>query len=56
MIRTSFFFSTALHDCLREIAYQERRSIASLIHEGLDHILSIRGKPSTEQLRKGIKA
>jgi hypothetical protein len=38
--RTSVHFSCAVHDKLRQIAFEERKSIIHLINEGLDHVLT----------------
>jgi hypothetical protein len=51
--RTSIYFARPVHDVLREIAFAERKAIADLVREGLDHVLAARGFPSTAELRKG---
>jgi len=50
--RTSVYFSRAVHDKLREIAFQERKTVADLIHEGLDAVLTSRNYPTTAELRR----
>ena len=52
MFRTSVYFHRAVHDVLRDIAHNERRSIADLINEGLDHVLARRNYPGTADLRR----
>jgi len=49
--RTSVYFSRAVHDKLREIAFEERKSITDLINEGLDHVLTARHYATTAELR-----
>jgi hypothetical protein len=49
--RTSVFFSRAVHDKLRTIAFEERKTVTDLINEGLDAVLQARNYPSTKQLR-----
>jgi hypothetical protein len=49
--RTSVYFSRAVHDKLREIAFEERKTITDLINEGLDHVLSSRNYATTAELR-----
>ncbi len=49
--RTSVFFSRAVHDQLRTIAFEERKTITDLINEGLDAVLRARNYPSTKALR-----
>jgi hypothetical protein len=49
--RTSVFFSRAVHDKLRTIAFEERKTVTDLIHEGLDAVLQARNYPSTKELR-----
>jgi hypothetical protein len=51
MFRTSVYFSRAVHDKLREIAFEERKSVTDLINEGLDHVLAARSYPTTAELR-----
>ena len=48
--RTSVYFHRAVHDVLRDIAHNERRSITDLINEGLDHVLAKRNYPGTADL------
>ena len=52
MFRTSVYFSRAVHDKLRAIAFEERKTITDLINEGLDHVLSARNYPSVAELRR----
>jgi hypothetical protein len=49
--RTSVYFSRAVHDVLRDIAHEERKSITDLINEGLDHVLTSRNYPTTATIR-----
>ena len=51
MFRTSTYFSRTVHDKLREIAFAERKTITDLINEGLDHVLTSRNYPTTDELR-----
>jgi len=55
MFRTSVYFSRAVHDKLRDIAHEERKSITDLINEGLDHVLTSRNYPPTATLRGKAK-
>jgi 3-oxoacyl-ACP reductase-like protein len=50
--RTSVYFSRIVHDKLREIAFEERKTITDLINEGLDHVLSSRNYATTAELRE----
>jgi hypothetical protein len=50
--RTSIYFHRKVHDALREVAFRERKTISKLIHEGPNHVLTKRGYPSIEQLRR----
>ena len=50
--RTSVYFSRLVHDKLRAIAFEERKTITDLINEGLDHVLQSRNYPSTSKLRE----
>jgi hypothetical protein len=50
--RTSVYFDRRVHDKLRDIAHEERKSITDLINEGLDHVLVSRNYPTTEELRR----
>jgi hypothetical protein len=52
MFRTSVYFARGVHDVLRDIAHNERRSITDLINEGLDHVLAKRNYPGTAELRR----
>jgi hypothetical protein len=49
--RTSVYFSRAVHDKLREIGFEERKTITDLINEGLDHVLTSRNYATTAELR-----
>lgn len=49
--RTSVYFSREVHDKLRAIAFEERKTITDLINEGLDHVLTSRHYPTTAELR-----
>ena len=51
--RTSVYFHRAVHDKLRLIAFEERKTVTDLINEGLDEVLRARGYPTTGELRKG---
>lgn len=53
--RTSVFFSRAVHDKLRMIAFEERKTVTDLINEGLDAVLQARNYPTTEELREKAK-
>lgn len=55
MFRTSLYLSRAVHDCLREIAHVERKSVHDLIREGLDHVLTSRLHPSVAELAERRK-
>jgi hypothetical protein len=55
MFRTSVYFHRAVHDVLRDIARNERRSITDLINEGLDGVLTKRNYPRTAELRRRRK-
>jgi hypothetical protein len=52
MFRTSVYFSRAVHDKLRDIAHEERKTITDLINEGLDQVLTSRNYKTTTELRK----
>ena len=52
MFRTSIYFHRGVHDVLRDIAHDERKSITDLINEGLDHVLAKRNYPGTAELRR----
>lgn len=54
--RTSVYFSRAVHDKLRAIAFEERKTITDLINEGLDHVLTSRNYPTVSELRASDKA
>jgi hypothetical protein len=49
--RTSVYFHRAVHDKLRAIAFEERKTIMDLINEGLDHVLTSRHYPTISELR-----
>ena len=49
--RTSVYFSRTVHDKLRAIAFEERKTITDLINEGLDQVLTSRHYPTTTELR-----
>jgi hypothetical protein len=51
MFRTSVYFSRTVHDKLRDIAHEERKSVTDLINEGLDHVLTSRNYATTAELR-----
>jgi hypothetical protein len=50
--RTSVYFHRGVHDVLRDIAHDERKSVTDLINEGLDHVLAKRNYPGTADLRR----
>jgi len=50
VFRTSIYFHRTVHDILRAIARDERKSITELINEGLDHVLAKRNYPGTADL------
>jgi len=52
VFRTSVYFHRSVHDVLRDIAHDERKSITDLINEGLDHVLAKRNYPGTTDLRR----
>jgi len=52
VFRTSVYFHRSVHDVLRDIAHEERKSITDLINEGLDHVLAKRSYPGTGDLRR----
>jgi hypothetical protein len=52
MFRTSVYFHRGVHDVLRDLAHNERKSITELINEGLDHVLAKRNYPGTAALRR----
>ena len=52
VFRTSIYFHRSVHDVLRDIAHDERKSITELINEGLDHVLAKRNYPGTADLRR----
>lgn len=41
-----------VHNLLREIAHVERRSMTSILNEGLDMFLKSRAQPSIEEIKK----
>ncbi len=49
--RTSVYFHRAVHDKLRDIAHEERKTVMDLINEGLDVVLTRRNYPTTGELR-----
>ena len=49
--RTSVYFHRGVHDKLRAIAFEERKTVMDLINEGLDHVLASRHYPTTSELR-----
>ena len=51
MFRTSMYFSRLVHDKLRAIAFEERKTITDLINEGVDHVLQSRNYPTAAKLR-----
>ncbi len=51
--RTSVWFPHELHDVLRKIAFEERKTVTDLLMEGLDSVLKNRGYPSTAELGRG---
>ena len=52
VFRTSIYIHRSVHDVLRDIAHDERKSITDLINEGLDHVLAKRSYPGTADLRR----
>jgi hypothetical protein len=52
MFRTSVYFARAVHDTLRDIAHDERKTVTDLINEGLDHVLASRNYPTTAELKE----
>lgn len=52
MFRTSVYFPRSVHDKLRAIAFEERKTVTDLINEGLDHVLTSRNYPTTAELRE----
>lgn len=55
MVKTTAYFSRAVHEKLREIAFTERKSINDLMLEGLDKMLAERSYPTTKQLTESAK-
>lgn len=49
-VKTSLYLDPAVHDKLREIAFQERRKLHDLIVEGVDHVLKTRLHPSSSEI------
>ncbi len=49
-LRTSILFPRELHDVLRRIAFEERKTVTDIVMEGLDMALTRRGYPTTTQL------
>jgi hypothetical protein len=47
-LRTSIYFDRKVHDQLRAIAFEERKSVAGVIHDAIDDFLRKRGFPTTE--------
>jgi len=47
-----YLLHPSVHDLLREIAHVERRSMTSVINEGLDMFLKSRAQPSIEEIKK----
>lgn len=56
LVKTSTYFSRAVHEKLREIAFTERKSINDLVTEGLDMMLQRRSYPTTKELTEQAKA
>jgi hypothetical protein len=54
MFRTSVYFSRAVHDTLRDIAHEERKSVTDLLNEGIDHVLASRNYPTIAELRSKV--
>jgi len=52
MFRTSVYFARVVHDKLRDIAHEERKSVAGVIHDALDDFPRKRGFPTTEELKR----
>ena len=49
-LKTSLYLNPAVHDVLREIAFQERKKVHDLVIEGLEHVLKTRRHPSTNEI------
>ncbi len=49
-LRTSILVPRELHDVLRRIAFEERKTVTDIVMEGLDMALTRRGYPPTEKL------
>jgi hypothetical protein len=52
MFRTSVYFARVVHDKLRDIAHEERKTVTDLINEGLDDVLRRRSFPTTQELKR----
>jgi hypothetical protein len=50
--RTSIYFHRKVHDQIRAIAFEERKSVAGVIHDALDDFLRKRSFPTTEELKR----
>ena len=52
VLRTRIYFHRTVHDQLRAIAFEKRKSVAGVIHEALDDFLRNHGFPTTEELKR----
>jgi hypothetical protein len=51
IVHTSLYLPEAVHEALREAAFEERRKIHDLILEGIELALRKRGNPSIADLK-----
>jgi len=47
-----YLIHPAVHDLIRDIAHVERRSMTSIINEGLDLFLKSRAQPTIEEMKR----
>lgn len=53
LVRSTLYLPGAVHEALREVAYQERCKIHDVIMSGIDVELRRRGYPGVEALKSG---
>lgn len=55
IVRTSIYISRKSHECLRKIAFDERKRVHNVIVEGIDTIIQNRGyKRVTARVKMGF--
>jgi hypothetical protein len=54
-VHTSLYLPRAVHDALRQAAFDERVKIHDVVMEGIEAALRQRGYPSIERLKAGKK-